>query len=73
MGPGRGLFCCPGKENIMEEIKYMAQGKCHGRKTARVRYMERLDAERKSGQIMGTFMLIVGILIGAGVMVLALV
>jgi hypothetical protein len=57
----------------MEEIKYMAQGKCNGHKTARLRYMERLAAERKSGQIMGTFMLIVGILIGAGVMALALV
>ena len=57
----------------MEEIKYMAQGKCNGHKTARRRYIERLEAERKSGQIMGTFMLIVGILIGAGVMALALV
>lgn len=57
----------------MEHIEYMPQGKCNGHKTARLRYIERLEAERKSGQIMGTFMLIVGILIGAGVMALALV
>ena len=57
----------------MEDIKYMPQGTVNGHKTARRRYIERLEAERKSGQIMGTFMLIVGILIGAGVMALALV
>lgn len=49
----------------METIKYMPQGKCNGHKTARRRYMERLDAERHFGRIMSGMTLVIGALIGA--------
>ena len=57
----------------MEEIKYMPQGTCNGKKTAHSRALERLEAEHREGEMRATLAFVLGLLIGAAITALALI